>query len=105
MAIRQEIVANTPCKLGDPTPTKARARVLSVATQHDLRRTCLTTITRLGFGRNAMDRIANHRTSSVTDVYDRHGYQDEDRRLLSTVERHVLGVVVGPGRPTSSALR
>ena len=32
-------------------------------TPHDLRRTCLTTITRLGFGRDAMDRIANHRTS------------------------------------------
>ena len=45
------------------------------ATPHDLRRTCLTTITRLGFGRDAMDRIANHRTNTVTDVYDRHGYE------------------------------
>ena len=44
------------------------------ATPHDLRRTCLTWITRLGFGRDAMDRIANHKTSRVTDVYDRHGY-------------------------------
>ncbi len=46
------------------------------ATPHDLRRTCLTWITRLGFGRDAMDRVANHRTASVTDVYDRHGYAD-----------------------------
>jgi len=37
-------------------------------TPHGLRRTCLTWITRLGFGRDAMDRIANHRTSTVTDV-------------------------------------
>jgi hypothetical protein len=49
------------------------------ATPHDLRRTCLTCITRLGFGRDTMDpgcvdRVANHRTSKVTDVYDRHGY-------------------------------
>ena len=33
------------------------------ATPHDLRRTCLTMITRLGFGRDAMDRVANHRTA------------------------------------------
>ena len=42
------------------------------ATPHDLRRTCLTKITGLGFGRDAMDRIANHKSNSVTDVYDRH---------------------------------
>ena len=35
-------------------------------------------ITRLGFGRDAMDRIANHKTSNVTDVYDRHGYAKEE---------------------------
>jgi integrase len=35
------------------------------ATPHDLRRTALTMITRLGFGRDAMDRIANHKTNSV----------------------------------------
>ena len=46
------------------------------ATPHDLRRTCLTWITRLGFGRDAIDRVANHRTSKVTDGYDRHGYQE-----------------------------
>jgi hypothetical protein len=40
------------------------------ATPHDLRRSALTTITRLGFGRDAMDRIANHRKGGVTDVYD-----------------------------------
>jgi integrase len=62
-------------------------------TPHDLRRTCLTTITRLGFGRDAMDRIANHKTSSVTDVYDRHGYEAEDRRIMAAVARHVMGLV------------
>ena len=33
----------------------------------------------LGFGRDAMDRVANHRTAKVTDVYDRHGHADEDQ--------------------------
>jgi integrase len=62
---------------------------------HDLRRTALTTITRLGFGRDAMDRIANHRTSTVTDVYDRHSYADEDRRIMAAVARHVLEIAEG----------
>ena len=73
------------------------------ATPHDLRRTCLTTITRLGFGRDAMDRIANHKTSTVTDVYDRHGYADEDKRIMAAVARHVLGLVEGTGTATWSA--
>jgi integrase len=63
------------------------------ATPHDLRRTCLTSITRLGFGRDAMDRIANHKLNSVTDVYDRHGYEAEDRRIMAAVARHVIGLV------------
>ena len=63
------------------------------ATPHDLRRTCLTSITRLGFGRDAMDRIANHKTSSMTDVYDRHGYEAEDRQIMSAVARYVMGLV------------
>ena len=70
------------------------------ATPHDLRRTCLTTITRLGFGRDAMDRIANHKTSTVTDVYDRHGYADEDKRIMAAVARHVIGLVEGQRRAT-----
>ena len=60
-----------------------------------MRRTCLTWITRLGFGRDAMDRVANHRTSTVTDVYDRHGYADEDKRIMAAVARHVLSIVEG----------
>ena len=40
-------------------------------------------ITRLGFGRDAMDRIANHKTSNVTDVYDRHGYAKEELRIMA----------------------
>ena len=64
-------------------------------TPHDLRRTCLTWITRLGFGRDAMDRVANHKTSKVTDVYDRHGYGEEDKRIMAAVARHLLALVAG----------
>ena len=62
---------------------------------HDLRRTCLTTITRLGHGRDAMDRISNHKDGRVRDVYDRHGYEREDAAIMAAVARHVLRVVGG----------
>jgi integrase len=78
---------------------------LERVTPHDLRRTCLTTITRLGFGRDAMDRVANHRTSKVTDVYDRHGYAEEDARIMAAVARHILHVVEGAGTGNVVSLR
>ena len=76
---------------------------LERATPHDLRRTCLTWITRLGFGRDAMDRIANHKTQKVTDVYDRHGYADEDKRIMTAVARHV-GMLIGESTPDNITL-
>ena len=55
-------------------------------------------------GRDATDRVANHRTSSVTDVYDRHGYQDEDRRIMTTIARHVTSIVEATGKTNVIAL-
>src|SRR5262249_10569815 len=49
---------------------------------HDLRRTFGTLVTRLGFGRAAMDRLLNHADGSVGSIYDRHGYADEDRAIV-----------------------
>ena len=76
---------------------------LERATPHDLRRTCLTWITRLGFGRDAMDRIANHKKGGITDVYDRHGYADEDKRIMTAVARHV-GMLIGESAPDNVTL-
>ena len=56
-------------------------------------------------GRDEMDRVANHSTSSVTDVYDRHGYEAEDKRIMAAVARHVLGVVEGKETSNVVALR
>ncbi|MET0719901.1 MAG: tyrosine-type recombinase/integrase, partial [Tardiphaga sp.] len=78
---------------------------LERVTPHDLRRTCLTTITRLGFGRDAMDRVANHRSGGVTDVYDRHSYAEEDARIMAAVARHILHVVEGTGTGKVVSLR
>ena len=52
-----------------------------------------------------MDRVANHRTSSVTDVYDRHGYAEEDKRIISAIARHALCVVEGTGTSNVVSLR
>jgi integrase len=78
---------------------------LEKVTPHDLRRTALSTITGLGFSRDAMDRIANHKTSSVTDVYDRHSYAEEDKRIMAAVARHILGLVERKGSTNVVALR
>jgi hypothetical protein len=52
------------------------------ATPHDLRRTHGSTITAMGFGRDAMNRIQNHREGGIADVYDRHHYEAETKQVL-----------------------
>ena len=55
------------------------------ATPHDLRRTHGTTITALGFGRDAMNRVQNHKEGGIGSVYDRHQYADENKRIMEAV--------------------
>ena len=52
-------------------------------------------VARLGFGRQAIARLLNHADRSVTAIYDRHHYGDDDRRIVAAVARHVLRVVEG----------
>ena len=114
--------------LGDPSPTgfvfagqrgKAMAYRLDKAmreiskklggdkvTPHDLRRTHGSTVTALGFGRDAMNRIQNHKEGGISDVYDQHHYMGETKRIMETVankitagaEGHVPSKVVKFGR-------
>jgi integrase len=63
------------------------------ATPHDLRRTHGTSITRLGFGREAMNRIQNHKEGGIADVYDRHAYAAENQKVMETVADHILALV------------
>ena len=65
------------------------------ATPHDLRRTHGSTITRLGFGRDAMNRIQNHKEGGVTDVYDRHSYNLENYRIMEAVADHIMALAQG----------
>jgi len=65
------------------------------ATPHDLRRTHGTTITALGFGREAMNRIQNHREGGIADVYDQHKYAEENKRVMEAVAARIMRLVEG----------
>jgi integrase len=65
------------------------------ATPHDLRRTHGSTITALGFGRDAMNRIQNHVEGGIASVYDRHGYADEIKRVMEAVASKIMALVEG----------
>jgi ligand-binding sensor domain-containing protein len=52
-----------------------------------------------------MDRVANHKKGGVTDVYDRHSYEEEDKRIMAAVARHVLSVVEGTRESNVVSLR
>ena len=62
------------------------------ATPHDLRRTHGSAVTRLGFGRDAMNRVQNHKDGGIADVYDRHQYADENKRIMEAVAAHLLAL-------------
>lgn len=65
------------------------------ATPHDLRRTHGTMITRLEFGRDAMNRIQNHREGGIASVYDRHQYANENKRVMEAVAAKIMSLVEG----------
>src|SRR5262249_54284534 len=69
--------------------------VTDKVTPHDLRRTHGSTITRLGFGRDAMNRIQNHKEGGIASVYDRHAYADENKRIMEAVATHLVGLAEG----------
>ena len=65
------------------------------ATPHDLRRSHGTTITALGYGRDCMNRIQNHREGGISSVYDRHGYSEENKRVMEAVASRLLALAEG----------
>lgn len=69
------------------------------ATPHDLRRTHGTMITRLGFGRDVMNRIENHAEGGIADVYDQHKYRAEKRQVSEAVAARILALAERRGAP------
>ena len=65
------------------------------ARPHDCRRTHLTILASLGFGRQALDRIANHSDRSIASTYDRHSYAVEDQKIMESVANRIVELAEG----------
>src|SRR5262249_21375985 len=65
------------------------------ATPADLRRTFSTTVASLGFGRDALNRVTNHREGGIASVYDRHGYAEENKRVMEATAARIMALVEG----------
>jgi integrase len=65
------------------------------ATPHDLRRTFSTTVTSLGFGRDGMNRVTNHREGGIASVYDRHEYGVENQKIWEAVANRFMTLIDG----------
>ena len=65
------------------------------ATAHDLRRTFSSTVTKLGYGREAMNRLTNHKEGGIADVYDRAEYGPVNRKIWEAVGDHIMTLVEG----------
>jgi integrase len=67
-------------------------------TLHDIRRTCISGLQRLGFPIEVTEAVANHRSGTlagVAGVYARHDYATEKRTALDAWARHVESIVSG----------
>jgi hypothetical protein len=42
-----------------------------------------------------MNRVTNHTEGGIADVYDRHHYQKENKKIMETVARHIVVVAEG----------
>ncbi len=62
---------------------------------HDLRRTCATQITGLGFSQFVVGRLLGHVQVSVTARYDRHQYLKEKREAADAWGRRLRNIVAG----------
>ncbi len=66
-------------------------------TLHDLRRTCITGLQRLGFPMEIAEAVANHKSGTlagVAGVYARHDYAAEKKTALDAWARFVNGLVI-----------
>jgi integrase len=62
---------------------------------HDIRRTVGTRLSALGFNRLIIDKVLNHKDTSVGGIYDRHSYDREKRQALDAWAREIDRLVTG----------
>lgn len=64
-------------------------------TPHDLRRTAASFMTKLGIPRLHVEKVLNHSTGDIAEVYDRHDYLPEKRAALEKWGEHLQAIVEG----------
>jgi integrase len=64
-------------------------------TPHDLRRTAASFMTRLKVPRLHVEKVLNHSTGDIAEVYDRHDYLLEKRAALETWGTHLAVIIAG----------
>jgi integrase len=69
-------------------------------TPHDLRRTAASFMTKIGVPRLHVEKVLNHSTGDIAEVYDRHDYLPEKRAALERWGAQLLEITVG--RTTSN---
>jgi integrase len=62
---------------------------------HDLRRTAASAMTMLGIPRLHVEKVLNHATSDIAEVYDRHDYLAEKRVALERWAAHLEDIIEG----------
>jgi integrase len=67
-------------------------------TPHDLRRSAGTLITGRGHGREAMNRVLNHRKKGVSEIYDRHDYATADKIIMEDLSVAIMEAIEGKER-------
>jgi integrase len=77
-----------------------------LARPHDLRRTNGTKIcSLLGFGgKDAMNRIQNHKEGGIATVYDHYQYAAEKQRVMEKVADHIMRLTRGEGAEVISIM-
>jgi len=64
-------------------------------TPHDLRRTAASFMTKLKIPRLHVEKVLNHATGDIAEVYDRHDYLPEKRTALERWGKHLTAIVEG----------
>lgn len=80
------------CKLVSERLT-AEGKIKAPFTVHDLRRTAATTARSIGADRRVVKRILNHKSSSVTDVYDLYSMKPEVQEVLTLWDEYITDLV------------
>ena len=78
----------------------SRKMSLNHFTPHDLRRTCATFLSQLGFMDEVIDAVLNHKKNGVIRIYNKNTYDDEKKRALEAWDKKLSLITIGKtGRP------